>query len=144
MKTIKITVCSLALLVSISAYAKREWDPACTCTFGLPAPTIKEVFHDHTIGQRFTIEMSRQCFGENADTLKQVNESGIIVCTTDLDAIRNIEKGNVAISFESLKPGKVLLFTETHIARAENEFGNRITIIDHYATIDMLHACLAQ
>lgn len=142
MKTItKTIVCALALLTGINAYAKREWNPACTCTFGLPAPTIKEVMHDHSTGQQFSIVMSCQCFGENYDTLKAVNDSGIVVCTTDLEAIRNRENGLVEISFEALKPGKVLLFTETHIQRAENEFSNRITIIDHYATIDMLHAC---
>lgn len=139
---IKTAVLSMALLTIVPTFAKREWNPACTCTFGLPAPTIKEVFHDHTVGQRFTVEMSRQCFGENADTFKQINESGIVACITDLDAIRKVEKGIVSVIFESLKPGKVLLFTETHIELSESGFANRIKIIDHYATIDMLHCCL--
>ncbi len=140
--SVKTIICSLALLISMSAFAKREWntDPMCTCTFGMPAPTIKEVTHDCSTGRQFSVVMCRQCFGENYDTLKAVNESGIVTCTTDLEAIRKVETGTVEIFFEALKPGKVLLFTETDIQRAETAFGNRVTIIDHYATIDMLHA----
>lgn len=138
----KTVLLSMSLLSITPAFAKRAWDPRCSCTFGMPQPKRKEIVQGYCVGDTFTLHIRKETMSTDLDYIKNiVRESGIIECLTDLDAIET-SADFISVTFRALKPGKVLLFREIRIQHADNPFGNRIAIIDHYATIDMLHACL--
>lgn len=132
--TIKNVLLFIGILMVGPIFAKREWDPACTCTFGLPTPVVKDVIFESNVGDRFSIEMSTDCFEQNRILLEQANSSGVVNFVTHVNITRN-DACLELVTFDSLKPGKVLLFTQTQVERADNEYSNRVTIINHYAEV---------
>lgn len=131
---IKTALFSIGILMVAPVFAKREWGAAGTSTFGLPTPVVKDVIFDSKVGERFSIEMCTDCFEQNRMLLEQANSSGIVNFVSHVNITRN-DACLELVTIDSLKPGKVLLFTETLVEEAENEYGNRVTIINHYAEV---------
>ncbi len=135
---IRTALFSFVVLTIVPVFAKRAWDPRCTCTFGMPQPERREVLQRYFVGDTFTITIPKETVCTDQDYIKNiVKESGIIECLTDLDALET-SADFVSVTFKALKPGKVLVFTEICTQHADNPFGNRSTIINHYVNISLV------
>ena len=139
---IRTALFSLGILAIASVFAKRAWDPRCTCTFGMPQPEMREVMQGYFVGDTFTINIPKQTVCTDQDYIKNiVKEAGIIECLTDLEALET-SADFVTVTFKALKPGKVLVYSEICAQHAQTPFGNRSTIIDHYVNISLHYCCL--
>lgn len=133
---IKTAVLSIAVLTVVPTFAKRAWDPRCSCTFGMPKPEMRELVQGYFVGDTFTIEIPKETVCTDQEYIKNIiKESGVIECITDFDAVQSSSNASVSVAFKALKPGKVLVFTEICTQHEDNPFGNRSTIIDHYINI---------
>jgi hypothetical protein len=138
MKIVTALICSLVALIGCNAYAKREWrelreyDPACTCTFGASAVIIKDAIYHPNVGERISFEITPECLEHNRELFNMAHDSGIVAFVANVAIARNGQK-LALVTFDSLKPGKVLLFTETQ--PAQNDDDKRVTVINHYAHV---------